>query len=331
MKKITSFFAAAAMTAVMFCSAVTASAESLVKPKVSAKKTYADQIVLSVDNAKTFPGGTSFAVSRSDRAVTKVSRNFASSVLVDDCGITYLKPNTAYTFTVTPVLSGNVFTELSTKIKVRTAEQTSYKIKKGIQAVKISGGKITVKKNLTSEVTAHGVLAAANGTEVAGKNVSAAKSYYVKLTDGSCKGWYVKKTQAVRIAEPVVVNTHEQEVAATRKLICDYAASMDGGRYVWGGTDYRACDCSGLVMISYAQAGIYITHSSYGQETLGIPVSFDEMEPGDIIGMNYGGHVGLYLGNGKLVHALNPNDGIKITPLSYLQYFHIDCVRRLVY
>ena len=47
--------------------------------------------------------------------------------------------------------------------------------------------------------------------------------------------------------------------------------------------------------------------------------------------MNYGGHVGLYLGNGQVVHALNPNDGIKITPLSYLKYFHIDCVRRLLY
>ena len=70
-RTITGLLTAAAMTAAMLCSGVTASAaSSTVKPHLSVKKTYADQIVLTVDNAKSYPDGTVFGVYRCGRKVT---------------------------------------------------------------------------------------------------------------------------------------------------------------------------------------------------------------------------------------------------------------------
>ena len=115
MKKLVSLISAAVMTAVMLCSTITASAASGTKPKLSSKKVYADQIILSVENAKSFPDGTSFTVTRSDRKITNVSKSFAATIPVEDCGVTYLKPDTAYTFTVTPVLPG-IFTPVMSSI-----------------------------------------------------------------------------------------------------------------------------------------------------------------------------------------------------------------------
>lgn len=330
MKKLIGFLTAAVMTAVMLCSGVTASALTLSRPQVKLKTAYADQVILTVGNLSAYPSNAKFGVYRSGRLIKTTAKTFASGITIEDSGVTYLKPDTVYTYNVVPMMPGSgPITSLSTTIKVKTAAQTSYRAAVGAQVVKLSGSAIKTRTKLTKACEGHGVLVAADGKAVAGKSLSDTKAMYVKFTDGAYKGWYVRTTQAKRIAEPK--KSHEQEIAEKRKIVCDYAASMDGGYYVWGGAAYRACDCSGLTMLAYKQVGIDLYHSAYAQSLAGIGVSYNDMQPGDIICMNYGGHVGLYLGNGQVVHALNPNDGIKITPLSYLKYFHIDCVRRLLY
>ena len=96
--------------------------------------------------------------------------------------------------------------------------------------------------------------------------------------------------------------------------------------YVAGGTSLtNGADCSGFVMSVYKNFGISLPRSSYSQSTVGRGVSYSEAKPGDII--YYGGHVGIYIGNGQIVHASTQRTGIKITSATYR---NIITVRRVV-
>ena len=75
---------------------------------------------------------------------------------------------------------------------------------------------------------------------------------------------------------------------------------------MWAGASPAGFDCSGLVMWAYAQVGVSLPHSSYAQYGSGVPVSRDQLEPGDLVFFDEGGtigHVGIYAGNGTMVDA----------------------------
>ena len=95
--------------------------------------------------------------------------------------------------------------------------------------------------------------------------------------------------------------------------VVNYALKFVGNPYRWGGTSLtRGADCSGFVMSVYRHFGKSLPHSSYAQRRVGRRVgSLSKAKPGDII--CYSGHVAIYMGNNKVVHASNPRDGIKIT------------------
>jgi len=77
-----------------------------------------------------------------------------------------------------------------------------------------------------------------------------------------------------------------------------------GDPYVWGGSGPGAFDCSGLVMWSFQQAGVFLPHSSQMQSGGGQAVSTDQMQPGDVVTYySDASHVGLYIGDGMIVHA----------------------------
>ncbi|MGQ9704257.1 MAG: C40 family peptidase [Actinomycetota bacterium] len=84
-------------------------------------------------------------------------------------------------------------------------------------------------------------------------------------------------------------------------------------RYAAAGPD--AFDCSGLVMYCYAQVGIRLPHSSYMQARCGVPVSYSELQPGDLVFFHGYGHVGLYIGNGQYIHAPHTGDVVRIADL----------------
>lgn len=108
--------------------------------------------------------------------------------------------------------------------------------------------------------------------------------------------------------------------------IADYACRFIGNPYVAGGTSLtNGADCSGFVMSVYKNFGISLPRSSYSQSTVGRAVSYSEAKPGDII--YYGGHVGIYIGNGQIVHASTQRTGIKITSATYR---NIITIRRIV-
>lgn len=84
-------------------------------------------------------------------------------------------------------------------------------------------------------------------------------------------------------------------------------------RYAGAGPDYF--DCSGLVMYCYAQVGVRLPHSSYMQAKYGVPVSYSELQPGDLVFFRGFGHVGLYIGNGQYIHAPRTGDVVRIADL----------------
>lgn len=141
--------------------------------------------------------------------------------------------------------------------------------------------------------------------------------------------WYTEtNTKAAAIAPfipappppPVVVPEPVQEIVApiiaAVSSVVDFATGKVGSPYVYGANGPSAFDCSGLVQWSYAQAGKSIPRTSSEQWAAGTPVSLDAIQPGDIVVMYGGGHVGIYIGNGQIVHALNEGTGVIIDAMS---------------
>jgi len=88
-----------------------------------------------------------------------------------------------------------------------------------------------------------------------------------------------------------------------------------GVPYVWGGASPGGFDCSGFVMFVFAQMGVSLPHHAADQYNYGVPVSRDQLEPGDLVFFDGLGHVGIYIGNGQFVHAPHTGDVVKISSL----------------
>jgi cell wall-associated NlpC family hydrolase len=108
------------------------------------------------------------------------------------------------------------------------------------------------------------------------------------------------------VCVPVVVPVSlppPQPCAAAQAAVSTAMAQI-GDPYVWGAAGPDSFDCSGLTQYAYAAAGISLPHSSSMQSTMGVPVSRAELQPGDLI-FFYSpvSHVGMYIGDGQMVHA----------------------------
>jgi len=90
-----------------------------------------------------------------------------------------------------------------------------------------------------------------------------------------------------------------------------------GVPYVWGGVSPSGFDASGLVMYVYAQLGVTLTHSAADQFYSGIPISFSELQPGDLVFFGHPiSHVGIYIGGGSMIHAPFEGSVVQISPVS---------------
>ena len=111
------------------------------------------------------------------------------------------------------------------------------------------------------------------------------------------------------------------------QTVAEFAQRFVGNPYVWGGTDLnRGADCSGFIGSIYRSFGYKLPRSSSELRSAGRKVSYSQKQPGDII--CYNGHVAMYIGNGKIVHASSRKTGIKISQRA--NYRSIVCVRRIV-
>jgi cell wall-associated NlpC family hydrolase len=95
-----------------------------------------------------------------------------------------------------------------------------------------------------------------------------------------------------------------------------YALAQVGKAYVFGAAGPDAFDCSGLTMAAWSQAGVSLPHSSSAQYNSGQHISESELQPGDLV-FYYSpiSHVGMYIGGGKIVNALNPGAGVQVSGL----------------
>ena len=109
------------------------------------------------------------------------------------------------------------------------------------------------------------------------------------------------------------IDANRGEISSTGNGIVDFAYQYLGAPYVWGATGPTSFDCSGFTSFVYANAaGIDITRTTYSQMGVGTPVSYSELQPGDLV-FTYGGdHVGIYVGGGQYVHAPMPGQGVKV-------------------
>jgi peptidoglycan DL-endopeptidase CwlO len=107
---------------------------------------------------------------------------------------------------------------------------------------------------------------------------------------------------------------------STHSAAANVALSQLGTPYVWAGSAPGGFDCSGLVMWAFAQVGVALPHSSYAQYGYGVPVSRDQLEPGDLVFFDGLGHVGIYIGGGQFVHAPHTGDVVKISSLDEAWY-----------
>ena len=100
-----------------------------------------------------------------------------------------------------------------------------------------------------------------------------------------------------------------------------YAYSKLGSPYVWGATGPDAFDCSGLTQAAYRAAGLSLPRTTYAQIDAGRRVSRSELLPGDLVFFYSGiSHVGLYIGNGQMIHAPNPSAPVRVAPLDEMPF-----------
>lgn len=123
--------------------------------------------------------------------------------------------------------------------------------------------------------------------------------------------------QTVEDARKKAEEEAEAQRVAKRQAVVDFALQFEGNPYVYGGTSLtNGADCSGFVMSVYANFGVGLPHSSAADRNVGSAVpSLAEAQPGDII--CYSGHVGIYAGDGMLVHASTSKTGIIISSATY--------------
>ncbi|WP_245160846.1 C40 family peptidase [Blastococcus sp. CT_GayMR16] len=104
--------------------------------------------------------------------------------------------------------------------------------------------------------------------------------------------------------------------SAAAQQAVDTALAQVGDPYVWGAGGPNAFDCSGLTQYAYSAAGVSLPHSSSSQSQMGMAVSRSELQPGDLV-FFYSpvSHVGMYIGNGQMVHASTSGQPVKVASL----------------
>lgn len=112
------------------------------------------------------------------------------------------------------------------------------------------------------------------------------------------------------VAPPVAAATPGAQAAIAAAL------AQQGKPYKWAGVGPNSFDCSGLMMWAYRAAGVSLPHSSRAIRSMTRSISADQLQPGDFV---FGGspvhHVGLYIGNGQMVHAPNSGDVVKVSSM----------------
>ncbi|GAA1472686.1 C40 family peptidase [Corynebacterium felinum] len=124
---------------------------------------------------------------------------------------------------------------------------------------------------------------------------------------------YSALVEAPKVEEVKTQSVGEAVLAAARSKI--------GAPYVWGAKGPNAFDCSGLTTWAYEQVGKKIPRTSYAQAAQGQRVAYQDLQPGDIVVFYSGAsHVGIYAGNGRVVHAVTQGTPLQEAPMGNMPF-----------
>ena len=156
--------------------------------------------------------------------------------------------------------------------------------------------------------------------------------YKVEVDDqkGYISGDYVEVTEKLPTASTVKELEYGEGYTDSRVSLVQFALQFVGNRYVWGGTSLtNGIDCSGFTMQVYARYGVGLPHHAASQPAYGNRISASEAKPGDLFFYGSGSsisHVGIYIGNGQIVHASNARTEISSayyrTPICVISYLN---------
>lgn len=139
------------------------------------------------------------------------------------------------------------------------------------------------------------------------------------------------KEKPVVVSTPSVINTPETNASAPANGVggdlVSIAYSLVGSPYISGSNGPYGFDCSGFVQYVYSRVGKSVSRSSYTQAYDGVGVSYENAQPGDILNWGHGGeitHSALYVGDGLMIHATNPSQGVVVSSVSGWQNGSID-------
>lgn len=163
------------------------------------------------------------------------------------------------------------------------------------------------------------------------RKISKGEPVQVHYTSGKWRKVTYKGKTGFVLKKYVYINTNAPELAGTEEekgqTVAAFAQRFVGNPYVWGGTNLNSgADCSGFVGGIYRSFGYKLPRTSSDLRRAGRKVSYKDKQPGDLI--CYSGHVAMYIGNGKIVHASTRKTGIKISPRA--NYRKVVAVRRIV-
>lgn len=205
---------------------------------------------------------------------------------------------------IAEMVSNNYF-DLTTVAKSKSVSYTKYKtvykksskVRKTVKKVKRTG-----KKGSTTKLYYVTTTTRTDGTS------TSTKEYVGTTTKKSVSKIVIKGTGSVTVKKGKTYS------GTSGKSITSFAKKFVGNPYVYGGTSLtHGCDCSGFVQSVYKHFGLKLPRIN--QYTVGKRVSLKHLKPGDLL--SYSGHVAIYVGHGKIVHAVTEGQGIKVTSMYY--------------
>jgi cell wall-associated NlpC family hydrolase len=145
--------------------------------------------------------------------------------------------------------------------------------------------------------------------------LSAAERAAVTAADGST-------ARAGRATDRTTLSADEPAAPSERAArAVSFAYSALGLPYVWGATGPSAYDCSGLTQAAWRAAGVSLPRTTYTQINAGTRISRSQLQPGDLVFFYSGvSHVGLYIGNGQMIHAPHPGSPVRIAPIDQMPF-----------